>query len=140
MDFIVEISILFHVRYGNNISPHIIPFGMGLVGVARTGSVYMTMSITVERYFAIVHPLKDFISLKKYLLPATITFSLVYNIPKVFNTHFVNLCHTNLKLNMSPDIINILQHNTHTVHVSRQQASFSSILHSCSSNSSSFRL
>ena len=70
---------------------------MGLVGVARTGSVYMTMSITVERYFAIVHPLKDFIALKKYLLPATITFSLVYNIPKVFNTNFMNVCHPSLK-------------------------------------------
>ena len=70
---------------------------MGLVGVARTGSVYMTMSITVERYFAIVHPLKDFIALKKYLLPTTITFSLVYNVPKVFYTTFVNVCHPNLK-------------------------------------------
>ena len=70
---------------------------MGLVGVARTGSVYMTMSITVERYFAIVHPLKDFIALKKYLLPATITFSLVYNIPKVFNTNFVNVRHPKSK-------------------------------------------
>ena len=108
MDFIFDISILRHVRYGNNISPHIIPFGMGLVGVARTGSVYMTMSITVERYFAIVHPLKDFIALKKYLLPATITFSLVYNIPKVFNTNFVNVRHPK---NMSPDIINISQQN-----------------------------
>ena len=79
---------------------------MGLVGVARTGSVYMTMSITVERYFAIVHPLKDFIALKKYLLPATITFSLVYNVPKVFYTTFVNVCHPNLK-NMALDIHNI---------------------------------
>ena len=108
MDFIFDISILCHVRYGNNISPHIIPFGMGLVGVARTGSVYMTMSITVERYFAIVHPLKDFIALKKYLLPATITFSLIYNIPKVFHTNFVNVRHPKSKL---CHLILILYHN-----------------------------
>ena len=56
---------------------------MGLVAVARTGSVYVTMSITVERYFAIVHPLKDFMTVKKVLLPFTVALSLLYNIPKV---------------------------------------------------------
>ena len=77
--FIVQLNF----RYGQNIVVHIIPFCNGLVAVARTGSVYVTISITVERYFAIVHPLKDFMAIKKVLLPFTITFSIVFNFIKV---------------------------------------------------------
>ena len=62
---------------------HIIPFCNGLVAVARTGSVYVTISITVERYFAIVHPLKDFMAIKKVLMPFTIAFSILFNLMKV---------------------------------------------------------
>lgn len=54
----------------------------GLTHVARTGSVYVTMAVTIERYFAIVNPLKDF-RLKKALLPLATAFAVVYNIPKV---------------------------------------------------------
>ena len=61
---------------------------MGLIHVARTGSVYVTMSVTLERYFAIVHPLKDFVVAKKFLLPITAIFSIAYNIPKVFKISF----------------------------------------------------
>ena len=76
-------------RYGRHISVYIIPFCMGLVHVARTGSVYVTMSITLERYFAIVHPLKDFMILKKFLLPFTVVFSVIYNLPKVIVLIFI---------------------------------------------------
>ena len=78
-------------RYGTQISVHIIPICMALVGVARTGSVYVTMTITVERYFAIVHPLKDFITIKKFLLPITVVFSILYNLPKVICLILVGL-------------------------------------------------
>ena len=61
---------------------------MGLIHVARTGSVYVTMSVTLERYFAIVHPLKDFVVAKKFLLPIAVIFSIAYNIPKVFQILF----------------------------------------------------
>ena len=40
------------------------------------------MAVTIERYFAIVHPLKDF-KIKKALVPIAVIFAIVYNIPKV---------------------------------------------------------
>ena len=54
----------------------------GLFHVARTGSVYVTIAVTVERYFAVVHPTKEF-KMKVLLLPFAITFAALYNIPKV---------------------------------------------------------
>ena len=61
---------------------YLYPFCHGAMHVARTGSVYVTLSVTLERYFAIVHPLKHF-TIKKYLLPVTVVFAFAYNIPKV---------------------------------------------------------
>ena len=57
------------------------PICYGLLHVARSGSVYVTMAVTIERYFAIVHPLKDF-KTKKALLPLAMAFAIIYNIPK----------------------------------------------------------
>ena len=54
----------------------------GLIHIARTGSVYVTIAVTIERYFAIVHPFKHF-KIEKMLLPIAITFAIIYNIPKV---------------------------------------------------------
>ena len=65
-----------------NVAVHVMPFLHGLMHLARTGSVYVTMAVTLERYFAIVHPLKDF-KAKKYLLPVAVFFAMVYNVPKV---------------------------------------------------------
>ena len=47
------------------------------------GSVFVTVAVTVERYFAIVHPLKHF-SGKKFLLVACVIASVLYNIPKFY--------------------------------------------------------
>ena len=58
------------------------PILFGLIHIARAGSVYVTMAVTIERYFAIVHPFKDF-KKKKVLMPIAIIFAIVYNIPKV---------------------------------------------------------
>ena len=68
-------------RYRMKVSVYIIPVVYGIIGVARTGSVYFTMSVTLERYFAIVRPLSQF-RIKKYLLPCTVIFAVVYNIPR----------------------------------------------------------
>ena len=54
----------------------------GLIHTARTGSVYVTIAVTVERYFGVVHPTKEF-KMKALLLPFAITFAVLYNIPKV---------------------------------------------------------
>ena len=56
----------------------------GVIQTARTGSVYVTLGVTIERYFAIVHPFKCF-KLKKILLPSAILFAIIYNIPKVIS-------------------------------------------------------
>ena len=55
----------------------------GLLHTARTGSVYVTIAVTIERYFAVVHPIKEF-KMKVLLLPFAIIFAVLYNIPKVF--------------------------------------------------------
>ena len=54
----------------------------GLIHTARTGSVYVTIAVTIERYFAVVHPTKEF-KMKALLLPFAIIFAVLYNIPKV---------------------------------------------------------
>ena len=54
----------------------------GLIHIARTGSVYVTIAVTIERYFAVVHPTKEF-KMKALLLPFAIIFAVLYNIPKV---------------------------------------------------------
>ena len=67
--------------YKANIFPFILPIGFGICNIARVGSVFVTMSVTIERYFAIVHPLRVF-KLKRYLLPTPIVATFLYNIPK----------------------------------------------------------
>ena len=54
-----------------------------MIGVARTGSVYLTMSVTLERYFAIVRPLSSFY-MKRWLVPISIVFAIFYNFPRFF--------------------------------------------------------
>ena len=70
-------------RYKTVAFVYVAPMAFGMLGVARTGSVYLTMSVTLERYFAIVRPLAVF-RIKKFLAPAAITFALVYNSPRFF--------------------------------------------------------
>ena len=62
----------------------------GLTHTARTGSVYITMAITIERYFATVHPFKRF-EVKKILLIGACLFAIIYNIPKVSNLKCVSI-------------------------------------------------
>ena len=46
-------------------------------------SVLVTLSVTIERFFAIPHPLKK-LNLKKILILASINSSLLYNVPILF--------------------------------------------------------
>ena len=47
------------------------------------GSILLTLSVTIERYYSVCHPLSQF-NVKRYLLPFSLAFSVVYNIPKFF--------------------------------------------------------
>lgn len=46
--------------------------------------MYSTLSVTLERFFAIVFPFKDFDTVKRFLIPFTAAFAVLYNIPKYF--------------------------------------------------------
>ena len=67
--------------YKEKVYTYIMPVGYGLGHIGRVGSVFVTVSVTIERYFAIVHPLKHFRG-KKYLLLVPSLMAVVYNIPK----------------------------------------------------------
>merc|ERR1712223_1980658 len=66
--------------YKDQVYIYIMPVGYGLGHIGRVGSVFVTVSVTIERYFAIVHPLKHFRG-KKYLLLIPSLMAIVYNIP-----------------------------------------------------------
>ena len=63
---------------------HVMPITYGLTHTTRVGSVFATVSVTLERFFAIVFPFKDVNRLKKFLIPSTVVFTIIYNIPKFF--------------------------------------------------------
>ena len=69
--------------YANQVYVYIMPFGYGLAHIGRVGSVFITVSVTIERYLAIVHPLQHFRG-KKYLLYVPTITAVIYNIPKFF--------------------------------------------------------
>ena len=81
-------------RYQTSASVYVIPIVYGMIGIARTGSVYLTMSVTLERYFAIVRPLASF-RIKRCLIPISITFAGLYNIPRFFELERYNFTYTN---------------------------------------------
>jgi hypothetical protein len=70
-------------RYARTLYVFILPMGFGFGHIGRVGSVFITVSVTIERYFAIVHPLKHF-SGKRFLLVIPIVSSVLYNIPKFY--------------------------------------------------------
>ena len=83
----------------------VIPIFYGLIGVARTGSVYLTMSVTLERYFAIVRPLQSF-PMKRWLVPMSISFATFYNIPRFFELERYTFLPTNETLVRSTSLRN----------------------------------
>lgn len=85
---------LFQRRYQTSVSVYVIPIVYGMIGVARTGSVYLTMSVTLERYFAIVRPLSSF-RMKRWLAPISISFATIYNVPRFFELERYNFPYTN---------------------------------------------
>ena len=68
---------------------HIMPVSYGLTLTFRLGSVLATLSVTLERFFAIVLPLKDVKRFKKWLIPGSIiiTGNFVYTRCKYIDIH-----------------------------------------------------
>ena len=63
--------------------------------ISRVGSVLGTLSVTLERFFAIVYPLKR-IEKTKFLIYLSLVGSIVYNIPRFFEfeTAYEKVTHT----------------------------------------------
>jgi len=65
---------------------HLVPVLLPLAQVGLTGSIYLTVSISVERYTTVVHPFFKLVHnwpSTVYILP-TVAFTLLYNIPRFF--------------------------------------------------------
>lgn len=69
--------------YNDHVFLPIMALTFGLLHTFRVGSVYVTLSVNFERFHAIVFPFKHF-TWKKYLLPASVLFTVAYNLPKYF--------------------------------------------------------
>jgi len=65
---------------------HLVPMMLPLAQIGLTGSIYLTVSISIERYTTVVHP---FFKITHnwpssfYICP-TVLFSILYNIPRFF--------------------------------------------------------
>ena len=70
----------------------------GFIDTARTGSVYVTLAVTIERYFAVVRPF-DYSRLRKLLLPLVFVFATIYNFPKVIHQSGLEMGFNFLKSN-----------------------------------------
>ena len=65
----------------NNV--HFLCIRYGFVHIGRVGSVFLTLSVTVERFFAIVYPLKR-IRRTRFLIYSSVIGTIIYNIPRFF--------------------------------------------------------
>ncbi|XP_022256354.1 FMRFamide receptor-like [Limulus polyphemus] len=80
--------------YTNTIFPVIVPVVYPLGLMAQTGSVWVTVIVTVERYIAVCHPLKARVFCTKrraflYIICVTI-FAFCYNIPRFYELECVS--------------------------------------------------
>ena len=56
---------------------------IGLAHIGRVGSVFVTVSVTIERYYSVCRPTSEF-RFKWLLIPLPIICAFMYNIPKFF--------------------------------------------------------
>ena len=54
------------------------------------GSVFVTLSVTIERFFAIAYPLKK-TNLKNALILSSVVGAVVYNVPRFFELSMVEI-------------------------------------------------
>ncbi|TRY79088.1 hypothetical protein TCAL_12622 [Tigriopus californicus] len=70
--------------FAENVTNPSAPVSFGLIHIWRVGSTCLTLSVTLERYCAICHPLGNTKVKQKYLLIGSLVFATLYNIPKFF--------------------------------------------------------
>ena len=68
----------------------------GFVHIGRVGSVLLTLSVTVERFFAIVYPLKR-LRRTRFLIYTSTVGTIAYNVPRFFEfkTNYVHVVRDN---------------------------------------------
>lgn len=68
--------------------PHIVPVVYPLASMVQTASVYLTLTVSLERFVAVCHPLRArslcTCGRAKLYVVGIIVFSIVYNLPKFF--------------------------------------------------------
>ena len=72
--------------YKSTIYVRIMPICYGFGHIGRVGSVFFTVSVTIDRYLAVAHPLKV-VNKKRALLYVPVIFTCLYNLPKFFETY-----------------------------------------------------
>jgi len=75
-------------EYAQEYWPHVVPFSLPLAQTTITASAHLTVSITLERYFAVVHPLSHFhrrwVNSAAWLSAPGIIFSIIFSLPNYF--------------------------------------------------------
>ena len=74
--------------------------------IGRVGSVFITVSITIERYLSVCHPTSAHCG-KSLLLPIPVAFAIIYNIPKFFELEAIDANVSNAVPNRNDTDINI---------------------------------
>ena len=61
----------------------------GFAHIGRVGSVFITLSVTIERFFAITYPLKK-LDLKRWLIFSSVSGAVLYNLPRFFELRYAH--------------------------------------------------
>uniref|UniRef100_T1J193 G-protein coupled receptors family 1 profile domain-containing protein n=1 Tax=Strigamia maritima TaxID=126957 RepID=T1J193_STRMM len=84
---------IYHLVIFPTLMPWVYPFGL----IAQTGSVWITVTVTAERYIAVCHPLKaksvcTYGRARVYIILITIL-SIIYNLPRFWEVQKIYITH-----------------------------------------------
>lgn len=109
--------------YSNGIYQRVTPFVYPLGMIAQTGSIYLTVTVTVERYVAVCRPLQarslcTYGRAKVYVLVVAF-FSIIYNLPRFWEVSYQTRQHgrDRDRRAVSPETKRSLYSNIHHVDV-----------------------
>ena len=87
-----------------------IKYRIGFAHVGRVGSVFLTVSISIERYLNCKYPNEKSV-MKRLLVPIPTIFALLYNIPKFFElTSCIEQPHISKNLTDKTNTLNFIDH------------------------------